>query len=92
MQRRVPAGSVRTLTHINIDATTLFEIDVIEIESRRDGEEKIRGFKGRIATIEFKTQEEVLPKDDLPIVAEETKAIGIFGAHPAGNWERTHFS
>ena len=50
LQRRVPAGSVRTLTHINVDATTLFEIDIIEIESRRDGEEKIRGFKGRIAT------------------------------------------
>ena len=55
LQRCIPARSVRALTHINVDTTALFEINIVEIDSRRDGEEKIRGFKGRIATIEFKT-------------------------------------
>ena len=71
LQRRVPAGSVRALTHINVDTTALFEIEIVEIEGRRDSEEKIRGLKSRIATIEFKTQEEILPEDDLLGVAEE---------------------
>ena len=61
LQRRIPTGSVRPLLHINVNAATLLEVDIIEIEGWRDGEEKIRGFKGGIATIEFKTQEEVFP-------------------------------
>ena len=85
LQRPVPARSVRALTHINVDTTALFEIDIVEIEGRRDGEEKIRGFKGRIATIEFKTQEEILPEDDLPIVAKETNSYQLLRRSP--RWE-----
>ena len=44
--------------------TALFEIDIIEIERWRDGEEPLRGFKGCIAMIEFKTQQEIFPKDE----------------------------
>src|SRR5207248_11780066 len=92
LQRPIPTGSVRPPPHINIDATALLEIDIIEIEVRRDGEEPIRGFKGGIAMIEFKTQEEILPEDELPIATEEPNTISVRGAHPAGGWERMHFN
>src|SRR2546428_8907680 len=92
LQRPIHAGPVRALPHINIDATAFLEIDIIEIEGRRDGEEPLRGFKGGIAMIEFKTQEEILPEDELPIAAEETNTISVSGAHPTGGWERMHFN
>src|SRR5262249_52601689 len=90
LQRRVPARSVRTLTHINIDAAAFLEIDIIVIESRRDGQKPIRGFKGGIAMIEFKTQQEVLSKDELPIAAEETNTISVRSAYPTGSWKRMY--
>src|SRR5215510_12709136 len=88
LQRRVSARPVRTLAHINIDDAALLEIHIIKIEHRCESEEPIRGFKGGIAMIEFKTQEEILLEEELPVAAEETKTIGVRGAHPTGGWER----
>src|SRR5204863_232187 len=75
LQRPITTGSVRPPPHINIDATTLFEIDVTEIEVRRDGEEPIRGLTGGIAMIELKTQEALLPEDDLLVWTPAPSAL-----------------
>src|SRR5438552_2651773 len=91
LQRAIPTGPVCTLTHINVDTAAFFEINIIKIDVRRDGKEPVGGFKGRIAMIEFKTQQEILPEDELPIAAEETKLVEVRGAHPTGSWERMHF-
>src|SRR5262249_16431251 len=92
LQGTIHTSPIRPLTYINIDAAALFKIDIIEIDVRRDGEKPIGGFKGGIAMIEFKTQEEVLPEDELPVAAEETNTISVRGAHPTGRWERMHFN
>jgi hypothetical protein len=41
--------------------------------------------------IEFKTQQKILPEDELPIATEETKTVGACGTHSTGGWERMYF-
>jgi hypothetical protein len=88
LQSPIPTGPVCPLAHINIDDAALLEIHIIKIEHRCESEEPIRGFKGSIAMIEFKTQEEILLEEELLVAAEETKTICVGGAHPTGGWER----
>jgi hypothetical protein len=90
LQRHVPAGSVRAPAHIWVDETAIWEVDTIEVEVRRDGEEPIRGLKGGISMIEFKTQQEIFPQDELPLATKEAKTIRAFGTHPTGDWQRMH--
>jgi hypothetical protein len=64
----------------------------MEIEVWRDGEGPIKGFKGGIAMIEFKTQQEILPEDELQRATEEVQTIEVGSAHPTGGWEQTHLN
>src|SRR5882762_5234006 len=92
LQRHVAAEPVGAAAYIRVDETALWKIDIIGIESRRDGEEPLWGLKGRVAMIEFKTQQEIFPKNGLLITAKEVKTTRAFGTDPTGDRKRMEFS
>ena len=85
LQSDVRIQARRARAHIRTDDAVLAHLQIVDVDLRREPDLPVDGPIGRVAVKQSRRKGKVLAVGELAHAAEEFGAIGIVGAHAAGN-------
>ncbi|NJN14731.1 MAG: hypothetical protein HC813_03740 [Planctomycetes bacterium] len=83
LEADVAIPALGPLAHVDVDGVVLLDVEVADVEHRREPEDEVGGLEGGVPLLEFEGEEQVLVQEELATRTEEGGAAGARGGDGA---------